>query len=312
MQRVTDLFYALDAGYSGCTMVSVFSAAEHASRPITVTLLVDYDPELAKKQFAPLSAHEKISELRIWPLTFAPEVEAKIGAFPRAVVGRLLAPSFFDGRAIYLDGDTLVLSDLTELLAIDLDDKPIGAVHDTMMLGWRAKSRSVGSRRGTKYCDMLKNHGKDMPGFDPEAYFNSGVLLLDFDRIRLLGLAGPMGDVLTARRYRYPDQDHLNLVFNGEVLWIDPVWNSQWSNIEMRRRYHKHATRLRFSRSHQNPHILHYVGPKPWASLDRKHLSKMLGFKTLPELPSVLHMRSVYASWRAAAKKFCGIDPFNA
>jgi hypothetical protein len=85
---------------------------------------------------------------------------------------RLFMPEMLNGRdrAIYLDADTLVLSDLSELWDVGLQHHPIAAVQEAYV-------PYVSSDNGLMNWREL--------GFEPDAkYFNAGVMVLDLARWR--------------------------------------------------------------------------------------------------------------------------------
>jgi len=306
------LFYCLDRAYLSCTLVSAYSALENSSRKLDIAFLVDGDDFANLPSLDKLAHHPNLNKFSVKQLDFSAEVEARIGAFPRAMMGRLLAGRYMTGRAIYLDGDTLVLGDVCELNNTNMEDFPVAAVRDTMMLSWLAKSTKGKLHRGPTYERILKDRTDLIPGFDAENYFNSGILVMDFERIEALGLRHAMENVSSLKRYSFPDQDHLNSVFAGQVAWLDPKWNGQWSNIETRRRYFDRGTRTEFSESRSRSSIMHYTGArKPWQPMTWHRFSRMLGIQQLPEMPAMLRMRSEYAVWHQRAAAFYGTDPFE-
>jgi lipopolysaccharide biosynthesis glycosyltransferase len=306
------VFYCLDKGFLACTLVSAFSALENATQRLDITLLIDGEAVADAPGIVRLAQHPNLHKLTVTPLEFDAGFEARSGGLPRATMGRLLARRYMDGRAIYLDGDTLVLGDLADLFGTALRDHPVGAVQDTMMLSWLAKSTKGKLYRGPTYQRILDQRKEQAPSFDAGRYFNAGMLLMDFPKIAQLGLNAAMEDVARAKQYKFQDQDHLNVVFAGRVAWLDPKWNGQWSNIETRRRYFDRGTRAAFAASRSRSSIVHYIGSrKPWQPMTMQRFARMAGIQQLPELPAMLRMRADYAQWRQRAVAFYGGDPFE-
>lgn len=110
-------------------------------------------------------------------------------------------------RIIYLDIDTLVLGDLTELWRINLEGNFIGATKDAL-----------------SYSDM---NASQRFIFEKEMYFNSGVLLIDLNLFRECKISNKLIDfaINTVSYCRYGDQDILNYYFSGTLKLLDVIWN---------------------------------------------------------------------------------------
>lgn len=154
---------------------------------------------------------------------------------------RLLIPSILPGaaKAIYLDADILVFSDLTPLWATDLQGAVVGAVLDGMDA-------------------QLKNQEPSLEEVPRVAgYFNAGVLLMDLDLWRSRQISERALDYL-ARHPQSPfsDQDALNVACDGQWKRLDARWNCQ-AHLE------HHA--IQDMLPEQRPGIMHFVtAGKPW------------------------------------------------
>jgi lipopolysaccharide biosynthesis glycosyltransferase len=157
-----------------------------------------------------------------------------------------LAPKSAD-RVIYLDSDLVVLSDIRELAATDLQGNTIGAVFDP----------AVDAEAFARKMDLT-------PG--RLAYFNAGVLVLDLAKLRQSGTFEVAMDFATreANKLAYGDQCALNYVLWDKWKRLDPVWNVQ-------RRMIAHDGRPNFAtaadaQTHRRPKIVHFTEEiKPWS-----------------------------------------------
>lgn len=135
-------------------------------------------------------------------------------SFSHGSLFRLFIPEVMAlDKVIYLDCDIIVNLDIKELWQTDMEGKCLAGVPDMKKSGflfstWGARSRLM--------------------GFDMKDYINSGVLLLDLQRIRLFG------DMLKAcilwfpehsRHAHLPDQDFINSFFRGEIKHIPNKFN---------------------------------------------------------------------------------------
>ncbi|GLZ38117.1 glycosyltransferase family 8 protein [Actinokineospora sp. NBRC 105648] len=167
-------------------------------------------------------------------------------ALGRLYVGDVLPADVH--RAVYLDVDTLVLGDLTELLDVDLGGRTLGA-----------SLNEVGGERSWRLGEtaVYSDHGAEAPG-----YFNSGVLLIDVDRWRADGVTARAVELY--RRYgdqfRTHDQDVLNILFSGDWVPFPEKWN----------KLVEHSVHGRFGNGRldyltEPDGLVHFIGGvKPW------------------------------------------------
>ncbi len=165
---------------------------------------------------------------------------------------RLCLPALLPttARVIYLDSDTFVTGSLRPLWETPLGGLPLGAVANVVEPEARARVRELGI---------------DYPG----GFFNSGVLLLDLDRMRVEGSSNVATEFGRHNRdgLRWPDQEALNVAFAGRWTPLHPRWNTQnslWLWREWAMEVFDAATLQEAVRA---PVIRHFEGPslsKPW------------------------------------------------
>jgi lipopolysaccharide biosynthesis glycosyltransferase len=153
-------------------------------------------------------------------------------------------------RVLCLDSDMIAITSLHELLLEqDLEGAPVGATHDLC----------VEAREGDRT--------------DPkDAYFNSGLLLVDVQRWEDMRIGEKAEQVLLTRgtALEYLDQDALNIVVKDSWTVLDQRWNvfhfnELISNDEVPADLLTHRQRAELQRLQKEARCLHYVGPqKPW------------------------------------------------
>ena len=168
--------------------------------------------------------------------------------FTRAILFRLaldkLAPADCR-RVIYLDSDIVALRDVRELWRIDLGDRPLGAVKDPDVDGVQFARRW---------------------GLSPQTpdYFNSGVLLIDLERMRAESLFSAAADFVARheRDIRFADQDALNWALWGRWHSLDVTWNMQRIMV-INAMGQNCPEQNRFGA--EGPALVHFTGAeKPW------------------------------------------------
>ncbi|HEP1799179.1 TPA: SP_1767 family glycosyltransferase [Streptococcus suis] len=131
--------------------------------------------------------------------------------FPIESFSRFLLPELLIDleRILYLDVDILVHGNLMELFQTDLEEYELGAIVEADIFKYYQW-----------YLDSL--------GFGPnDAYFSSGVLLMDLDKMRQNGTTNQLIAMALekAQDYNFPDQDILNLYYKGNFKQLSPAYN---------------------------------------------------------------------------------------
>ena len=151
-------------------------------------------------------------------------------------------------KVIYLDCDTLVNDDLYNLFSIDLGEKALGAVIDTVHSSsyWDKKSMQF------QNCNNIgiKNIWE---------YFNSGVLLMDIQKMNIISSFNELIKDCEEKKYYWQDQDALNFTFQGHFKFLDNKWNCF---------SHDHIYEINapidiyqnYLKALENPSIIHYAG----------------------------------------------------
>jgi len=232
--------FAIDEGYAmplAVTLRSILEASANA----------DFDFRVLHTGISPATRARVQASLPRGGATLTWQ-EADLGAFSgcgtlphitgvtyaRLLLDRLLPDA---KRAIYLDADTLVLTDLRRLWSTPLRGAPVGAVVDGVSPALRANEGALPGR--------------------PEVprYFNAGVLLIDLERWRAAGVSAAATDyILRHPNSPYSDQDALNIALDGAWAELDCRWNCQ---------AHLHFHDLKSYPETERPFIPHAARPLP-------------------------------------------------
>jgi lipopolysaccharide biosynthesis glycosyltransferase len=159
-------------------------------------------------------------------------------AISAAAYARLLIPDLLPKtieRVLYLDADTIVVSDLTALWQTDMGEAAIAAVHDP---GAAQIEREIG-------IDV-----------DEGGYVNSGVMLMNLVVWRDEELATMAMAFAKKHSLRSCEQPGINFACAGKITYLPEEWNFQ-------------LIRPRRPDQWLEPSIIHYAGPKkPWIYSD--------------------------------------------
>ncbi len=104
-------------------------------------------------------------------------------------------------KVIYVDGDTIIRKDLSELYNTDILSCYSGVVKDII--------------------PIIHNNILKELDLDHEAYFNSGMLLLNSKKIREDGIVDKLIDYRKNHKNIFMDQDAFNVVFEENVKYLD-------------------------------------------------------------------------------------------
>ncbi len=161
-------------------------------------------------------------------------------------------------KVLYLDCDMVVKADVALLYETDVSNVLLAAARDPDFLG-----QINGANPSTlEYCkETLKLK-------DPYQYFQAGVLLFNTDAMRK---AHTLSEWLTfaTHKYKYNDQDVLNLYCEGRVKYLDMSWNMltdcdhyRVNNVIV---YAPEEILREYKKARANPKIIHFAGfMKPW------------------------------------------------
>jgi len=164
-------------------------------------------------------------------------------AFYRLEVDKIIKST---EKIIYLDADTIIVWDISELYKQDLEEKIIGAMADS--------PEGLDNKRIKEY--WLKNN----------KYFNSWVMLINLKKWKQFQIWDKVLSLLKERKYPNDDQDPLNIVLQDSVKYLDWKYNVTTSSFMINddtkfkgfwKDYYLDAKR--------NPTLIHFTwSVKPW------------------------------------------------
>ena len=135
--------------------------------------------------------------------------------YSESIYYRIFISSLFPEleRAIYVDCDVVLVSDIAELYDTDIGDNIFGVIAD----------ECIGAV--PEFCEYVER----WVGVKPERYYNSGVLLMNLARFRSERIETSVTELIS--RFDFdtvaPDQDYLNFLTRDKVFYLDGVWNKQ-------------------------------------------------------------------------------------
>ncbi|MDR1958915.1 MAG: glycosyltransferase family 8 protein [Planctomycetaceae bacterium] len=193
-------------------------------------------------------------------------------------------------RILYLDCDTLVLEDLEELFTMPLGEKTLAVVAE-LFAGAFIFALGFGLR-----------------------YFNSGVMLINARKWREEHLTVKAAKFIQEKfsklshgKKHYGDQDILNMLFSGQVVYLHPRYNLV-NPVLLRRCFFRGKL---FDDAAAEPAIVHFAGSaKPWNRWDYHPLTeKYLFYRRQTPWPEIPQQKGTLARvlkyWGRRLKYHC-------
>lgn len=125
---------------------------------------------------------------------------------------RILMADMFPqyNMAIYIDSDTVVTGDISEMYSYDLGENYVGAVTDQVIV----------------QEEVFSKYSLKVLGIRPQKYFNAGVLLMNCRVLRENKILDRFIELVNLYTFVVAqDQDYLNIICKDHVFWMHPKWN---------------------------------------------------------------------------------------
>lgn len=215
--EVIPIFFAVDDVYSPFLAVTLQSLTENASKNYYYSIkilytnmqeenkkkLAKYESENVKIEFVDLNYYIQKIQDKLYTRDY----------YTNTTYFRLFIPSLYPqyDKAIYLDGDIVVLGDISELYNINMGDNLIAAAPDDVI-------------QNTK---VFQEYAEKVVGVaDYRNYFNAGVLLMNLDELRKFDFLDKFLYLLETVKFSVAqDQDYLNRLCKGRTKIISVAWD---------------------------------------------------------------------------------------
>lgn len=214
--KIIPIFFAVDDGYAPFLGVALTSMIKHASKEYNYHIYVldggvsDINKERIQSickdnlsvQFVDMKQRIKESGLVLHTRDY----------YSEAIYYRLFIADLFPelDKALYLDADIVIVDDISKLYNHELGDNYLGVIAEDVMPS----------------CQEFIDYAEKVIGIPVETYFNSGVLVMNLKKMRDEDLYGQFTKKMSQVTYIVaPDQDYLNSIAHGKVLYIDKYWN---------------------------------------------------------------------------------------
>lgn len=250
--------YGLDNKYTYPTLVSMISILENSSIDTFYIFYLLVEKQLFKeenkKKLRNLEKKYDRCKIIIFELSNDNLTNARVNRYPMAAYYRLLLAELIPdvNRIIYLDGDTIIFTDLTEMINLEMNNN--------IILG---------------FVDNSYKNAEEF-GITTYKYVTSGVLLINLKKMRKENISKKFFEFIDNNKHKLKQEDQtvINIVLNGRIGLIPPkfgMWNFVKRDDLIKHNYYgnkelniKAYDEKELIKAWKLPSILHYVRAKPW------------------------------------------------
>ena len=257
MKKNLSIIMTTDKNYILQTRVAIWSMLNSAKKNIFFNIYILCNSQLEKAdRESVFSLREKWNNMIVSFIEIDEQIfqNAKSVAYiPVASFYRLIISSVLkESRCLFLDGDIIVNSDLSNIYNIDLSAKYLAGVKDCRI--------HANINKEMQYCSKL-----NIPTI--EGYVNAGVLVLNLDLIRKDGIDSKFLREMH-NYYQYMDQDIINKCCFGKINYLDlkyNLFNDYYKKIDLLRT--DCFSEIEKKEADEKFAIMHFAGRyKPWNS----------------------------------------------
>ncbi len=238
------VFYACDDNFVKYMIVSLHSMIKHASREnkYCVHVLHTNISEQMKKKMLELESEcftIKFEDVTEYLESISDRLPVR-HYYTKSTYYRLFIAEMFPcyDKVIYIDSDTIVKRDISELYDTEIGDALIGACHEQAMV----------------QVDVYGTYAERVVGVSRHNFFNAGMMLINSEMWRKRRLFDKF--LFHLGEYNFTvtqDEDYLNLICKDHVHWLDQRWNTAVTEG------------FEYPYNVEDAYILHYIMVnKPW------------------------------------------------
>ena len=212
------IFYSCDENFMRYRIVSIVSLMENASPEHNYRIHILHTDISPERQNEVLELANGVFEIVFEDVTeYLASIAHRLPLrdyYTKTTYFRLFIAEMHKeyGKAIYIDCDTVVKGDISELYSIDISDYCVAAAREQVM----------------NQVDVFGEYAEKCVGVQRGTYFNAGVLLMNCAQLReRLILDRFIGCLMSYEFSVTQDEDYLNLLLKDHVLILDPKWNTE-------------------------------------------------------------------------------------
>lgn len=174
--------------------------------------------------------------------------------------------NIYINRLVYIDSDTLILGDISELASMDMKENILAMVEDSVV--YRFKNRYIGLE-------------------EDDSYYNAGFVVFDMNKWIEQDITSKIKEHLVNVRASYAnhEQDILNVLFKDSIMRLNPKYNfqpmhavytpKQYFKVYKRKNYYTERELNDANSDIRIYHTFRYIGIFPWDDNDVHPANKL-------------------------------------
>lgn len=216
-KNIIPVFFAVDDGYIPFLGIALKSLIDNASDENKYQIKILYT-NVSSENIRRIKKYEK-ENINIEFVDLNKQLEdikEKLytrNYFSNTTYYRLFIPELYPEykKAIYIDSDTICLTDIANLYNIDMENNLIAGVPDGAI----------------QAIDVFKDYVERVVGVsDYNNYFNAGIIVMNLEELRKYKFQDKFIYMLGKVRFEVAqDQDYMNRLCKGRVKLLDFSWN---------------------------------------------------------------------------------------
>lgn len=217
MNKEIPVFFAVDNGYIPFLSVALRSLIDNTSKENIYAIKILYTNVTEENKIKIKKYETENISIEFVNLNKQlEEIKEKLytrNYFSNTTYYRLFIPELYPeyDKAVYIDSDTVCLSDIAELYNTDMGDNLIAGIPDGVI----------------QAIDIFKDYVERVVGVaDYNNYFNAGVIVMNLKELRDYKFEEKFIYMLEKIKFEVAqDQDYLNRLCKGRVKILDYSWN---------------------------------------------------------------------------------------
>lgn len=216
--KLIPIFYACDNNFVKYTIVSAHSIIKNASKEYKYKIHVLHtgiSDSMMEKLYELQNDNFEIcfNDVTDYLMSISDKLPIR-DYYSKTTYYRLFIAEMFPeyDKAVYIDSDTIVQGDISELYNTNINDAYLGACHEQVMI----------------QIDTYGTYVEKVIGISRYNFFNAGMLLINCEQFRLHFVLDKFIQYLHTYNFVVTqDEDYLNLICKDHVYWLDQRWNTE-------------------------------------------------------------------------------------